>query len=49
MKKRRGAALFAAVLLGAAAFAFIYTRPLTIEQRYPVLDLSHCTPDTRLF
>lgn len=43
MKKRIGAAFAAVILLCAAVFIFVYTRPLTIEQRYPVLDLSQCT------
>jgi len=36
-------AFIAAVLLCMAVFVLIYTRPLTIEQRCPVLDLSQCT------
>ena len=43
MKKRRRTALAVTALLGVVAFAFVYTRPLIIEQRYPVLDLSQCT------
>jgi len=42
MKKRMKAVFAAAALLCIAAFAVVYTRPLTIEQRYPVLDLSQC-------
>lgn len=42
MKKRVRIVLIAALLLCAAAFGLIYTRPLTLEQRYPVLDLSRC-------
>lgn len=36
------AAILAGVLLCIAAMVF-YTRPLTLEQRYPVLDMSQCT------
>ena len=43
MKKRVKAIIVVAVLLCAALCALVYTRPLTIEQRYPVLDLSQCT------
>lgn len=42
MKKRRKAVFIGVALLCIAA-VFVYTRPLTIEQRYPVLDLSQCT------
>jgi len=41
-KKRFKLLLLAAILLGVVLFALIYTRPLTIEARYPVLDLSQC-------
>ena len=43
MKKRFFTAFIALVLLCIAAAALIYIRPLTIEERYPVLDLSSCT------
>ncbi len=43
MKKWLKIVLAAAVLLGIAIFVLVYTRPLTIQQRYPTLDLSHCT------
>ena len=43
MKKRILTAFLALVLLCIAAAVLIYTRPLTIEERYPVLDLSSCT------
>lgn len=43
MKIRMKAAFIAAALLCIVIAAFVYTRPLTIEQRYPVLDLSQCT------
>ncbi len=43
MSRRKKTVLAAAALLALAAAAFIYTRPLTIEQRYPFLDLSQCT------
>lgn len=43
MKKRVKTAILLAVLLCLAAFVLVYTRPLTIEQRYPVLDMSQCT------
>jgi len=36
------AAFIAAVLFCIAVSVVVYTRPLTIEQRYPVLDLSQC-------
>jgi len=42
MKKRMKAIFVAVALLCIAASVFVYTRPLTIEQRYPVLDLSQC-------
>lgn len=43
MGKRMKAALIAAAMLCMIAAVLVYTRPLTIEQRYPVLDLSQCT------
>lgn len=43
MKKRLKAAFIIVALFCVAASFFVYTRPLTIEQRYPVLDLSQCT------
>lgn len=36
-------AIFGAALLLFLAFALFYTRPQTIEQRYPFLDLTQCT------
>ncbi len=43
MKKRVKTTLFATALFCLFAFVLVYTRPLTIEQRYPVLDISQCT------
>lgn len=43
LKKRIKTAFIAGGLLCMIAFVLIYTRPLTIEQRYTVLDLSQCT------
>ena len=43
MKKRIRAILAAGILLGIFLFVLVYTRPLTIEQRYPALNLSQCT------
>lgn len=43
MKKKFKIMVISAVLLCIVFFILIYTRPLTIEQRYPVLDLSQCT------
>jgi len=43
MKKRVKTTFFVTVLFCIAAFVLVYTRPLTIEQRYPVLDISQCT------
>ena len=43
MKKRVKAAVLAAIVLCAAAFALIYTRPRTLAQRYPLVDLADCT------
>ena len=40
MKKR---IIAACIALGIVIAAFIYTRPLTNEKRYPVIDLSQCT------
>ena len=40
MKKKR---MIAVLLLCIVVAILIYTRPLTIEERYPVLDLSQCT------
>lgn len=42
MKKRVKAAVLAAIVL-CAAFALIYTRPRTLAQRYPLVDLADCT------
>lgn len=43
MKRRVKAAVLAAIVLCAAAFALIYTRPRTLAQRYPLVDLADCT------
>ena len=43
MKKRVKATIFVVLLLCIVAFVLVYTRPLTLAQRYPVLDLSQCT------
>ena len=43
MKKRVITIILILVLLCIVAFVLVYTRPLTIEQRYPVLDISQCT------
>ena len=43
MKRRWRKILSGALALCGVAFVLIYTRPLTIEQRYPFLDLSECT------
>lgn len=43
MKKRVKAAVLAAIVLCAAALALIYTRPRTLAQRYPLVDLADCT------
>lgn len=43
MKKRVKTTFFVIVLFCIVAFVLVYTRPLTIEQRYPVLDISQCT------
>lgn len=42
MKKRWKILIAVIVLLVIAACILFYTRPRTIEQRYPVLDLSQC-------
>ena len=43
MKKRGRVILFAGILLAVSLFFLIYTRPLTLGQRYPALELSQCT------
>ena len=43
MKRRMIVTFITVALLCIAASFFVYTRPQTIEQRYPVLDLSQCT------
>lgn len=43
MKKGVKTTIIVAALLCMIAFVLVYTRPLTIEQRYPVLDISQCT------
>lgn len=43
MKMKVRTTVFFVVLLCVGVLAFAYTRPLTIEQRYPVLDLAQCT------
>ena len=43
MRKKVKWIILAVMLVGITAFVCIYTRPLEIEQRYPVLDLSQCT------
>ena len=43
MKKRMKVIFIAVAIFCMAAAVLAYTRPLTIEQRYPVLDLSQCT------
>lgn len=42
MKKKLSAIIGAAALVCVLAFVLIYTHSQTIEQRYPVLDLSKC-------
>ena len=43
MKKRGKLILFAVILTCVIIFIFAYTRPFTIETRYPVLKVSQCT------
>ena len=43
MKKRMQAIFVAVAIFCMFVSVLAYTRPLTIEQRYPVLDLSQCT------
>lgn len=43
MKRKIKRLIWAAVLLAALLVGLFYTRPATIEQRYPMLDLSRCT------
>ena len=42
-RRKKKWAIFGAALLLFAVFALFYTRPQTIEQRYPFLDLTRCT------
>jgi len=42
MKKKLKFAVLSALAFGFIAFGLFYTRPLTIEQRYPFLDFSKC-------
>lgn len=42
-KKRFKVAVTGVILLGLAIFCLIYTRPQTIEARYPMLDMAQCT------
>lgn len=42
MKKKLKFAVLSALALIFTVFALFYTRPLTIEQRYPFLDFSKC-------
>ena len=46
MKKKIGLIIGAILLISIITFSLIYTRPLTIEQRYPYLDISKCTEIT---
>ena len=41
-KKRTGTIVLAAAIAGIVLFCLIYTRPWTVERRYPYLDLSQC-------
>ena len=42
-KKRVKAVITGAILLAVLAFCLVYTRPLTIEERFPMLEMSECT------
>lgn len=42
MKKKTGWIVLEALLLAAVVFVLIYTRPRTVEERYPALELSGC-------
>lgn len=46
MKKKTKCLAAAAILAGGLLAAAIYTRPRTIAQRYPFLDLDQCTQTT---
>lgn len=51
MKKLKTAKpfIYAIVIIAAAAFCLIYTRPQTLGQRYPYLDFSKCTEITGFY